>query len=104
MSATAPPQTASTPTTTTEPTKNVLGLSPVEFASMLTTFGMVIVLTILAWFSSHNQWVLMLAISVGGLGGLAHEIAQSGGKILFFKKEEDGLYLGSITGIVLGGV
>jgi len=33
-----------------------------------------------------------------------HEFAQSGGKIFFFRKEEDGLYLGSMTGMVLGMV
>jgi hypothetical protein len=59
---------------------------------------------ILAGVSGHNQWWLLLAASVGGLGGLAHEIAQSGGKIWFFQRYQDGLYLGAVAGIVLGAV
>jgi len=54
--------------------------------------------------SAHYQWWLVLAASVGGLGGLVHEIAQSGGKILFFQKHQDGMYLGAVSGIVLGAV
>jgi hypothetical protein len=33
-----------------------------------------------------------------------HELAQSGGKILFFEKKADGVYLGSVTGMMLGGI
>ena len=58
----------------------------------------------LAWASAQHNWWLWLADSVGALGGLAHEIAQSGGKILFFQKYEDGVYLGSLAGMVLGAV
>jgi hypothetical protein len=48
--------------------------------------------------------VFIQAIAAGALGGLFHEIAQSGGKIFFMQKREDGLYLGSLTGMVLGSV
>lgn len=56
---------------------------------------------ILNWALNHGSfwWV---AIGAGGLGGLIHELAQSKGKILFIKKYDDGVYLGSISGIILG--
>lgn len=50
------------------------------------------------------EWWLVLAVGMGALGGLIHEIAQSGGKILFFQRHEDGLYLGAVAGIVLGAI
>ena len=78
------------------------GLSKLELASIITTVVLLFILAILAWASANYDWRITLAFSVGGLGGLIHEIAQSGGKILFFKKQEDGFYLGSVAGIVLG--
>jgi len=46
-----------------------------------------------------------LAGSCGGRpGGLAHEVAQSGGKILFFERKLDGFYIGSLGGVILGAV
>jgi hypothetical protein len=46
----------------------------------------------------------LLGVCAGGLGGLVHEFAQSGGKVLFVKKEPDGVYLGALTGLILGAV
>src|SRR5574341_1592502 len=83
---------------------NDVGLAPLEKASIITTVVLVIVLGVLAGVSGHYGWWLWLAVSVGGLGGLAHELAQSGGKILFFQRRQDGMYLGSVAGIVLGAV
>ena len=57
-----------------------------EKVSLAVTGVTFIFLCILAWASSHNNWLLWLAVSVGGLGGLVHEFAQSGGKIAFFQK------------------
>jgi hypothetical protein len=51
-----------------------------------------------------SPWVIWLAVAVGGLGGLSHEFAQSGGKILFFQRRVDGFYLGSVAGMILGAV
>lgn len=48
--------------------------------------------------------IFIQAIAAGALGGLFHEISQSGGRIFFIQKREDGLYLGSLTGMVLGSV
>lgn len=79
-------------------------MTTLEKVSVGVTCGLVVVLAVLAWFSTSHHWLLWLAVSVGGLGGLAHEIAQSGGKVLFFQKYQDGMYLGSLAGIVLGAV
>jgi hypothetical protein len=75
-----------------------------EKVSLAVTGVTFVVLCILAWASSHNNWLLWLAVSIGGLGGLVHEVAQSGGKIAFFEKYEDGLYLGALAGVALGAV
>lgn len=82
-----------------------------EVISVLSTAGLTILLMVFAGISgsffqssSSNQWALYLAATVGALGGLAHEFAQSGGKILFFSKKADGFYLGSVAGMVLGAV
>lgn len=82
-----------------------------EIASILSTLGLTLGLAIFAGVASQhydtsnvNIWSLYLAAAVGALGGLAHEIAQSGGKILFFERRADGFYIGSLAGIVLGAV
>ena len=80
------------------------GLTKFEWISIITTVVLLVLLAILSWISAVNNWIFTLAMSVGGLGGLVHEIAQSGGKILFFQKQKDGMYLGTISGIVLGAV
>lgn len=79
-------------------------MSTEERLSLIVTFAVGVGAAILATLSVQNGWVLWLAVSAGGLGGLVHEIAQSGGKILFFQKQQDGLYLGSLAGVVLGAV
>ncbi len=43
-----------------------------------------------------------IAMLAGALGGIGHEFAQSGGTIAFYKIKDDGLYLGSSAGLVLG--
>jgi len=101
-----PPQV---PTTTTPPPP--AGMSSADIYSIIATAVIGGGLAILASISAHyvglsagSTWVLWLAVAVGGLGGLAHEVAQSGGKILFFKREMDGMYLGSLAGVILGAV
>jgi len=80
------------------------GLTPLEKYSIAGTVVIGILLAVLADASAGHQWMLWLAASVGALGGLAHEIAQSGGKIAFFQRYQDGFYLGSVAGMVLGAV
>ncbi len=79
-------------------------LSGLEERSLYYSLAALIALLILAWLSfTYNSW-LLLAASAGALGGFVHEIAQSRGKIMFFHKYDDGLYLGSVAGMVLGAV
>ena len=72
--------------------------------SLITTVAFGVSAIGVAVFSISDKNALLLAVSMGALGGLIHEIAQSGGKILFFEKQEDGYYLGSIAGMALGAV
>ena len=92
--------TTTTPAATPKPD----GLSKTDIWSIVITLLGGIALIILASQSARRGWVLGLAVAVGALGGLAHEIAQSGGKILFFERKLDGIYLGSLAGAILGGV
>jgi hypothetical protein len=76
---------------------------------MILTFaiaaGLGIFATIIARdLSLSSPRAIWLAVAVGGLGGLAHEIAQSRGTVLIVERRADGIYLGTIAGIILGGV
>ena len=75
-----------------------------EYGSVAATLFLTIIAGWVANYSIQNANYFLIAISMGALGGLVHEFAQSGGKILFIQKAEDGYYLGSIAGIVLGAV
>jgi hypothetical protein len=79
-------------------------LSKQELWSVGVTAAFGIIAGVGAVLSMQSHAVLGLAVSVGALGGLAHEIVQSGGKIMFFQRREDGVYLGSIAGMALGTV
>ncbi|SRR5712692_8506925 len=54
------------------------------------------------WPSNTSGWIIWLGLAAGGLGGLLHEFAQSGGKLLLTKRQADGIYLGALTGMLLG--
>jgi len=75
-----------------------------EKYSLVATLVLIPFLAVLGAVSAHYQWWMLLAACMGGLGGMAHEIAQSGGRILFFQSNKDGVYLGSIAGVVLGAI
>jgi hypothetical protein len=77
---------------------------PSDKESIIITVVTMVLLAVLAGVSASRGWTLWLAASVGGLGGLVHEIAQSGGKVAYFAKKDDGLYIGSLAGMVLGAV
>ncbi len=83
---------------------NGLELNSREKAALIVNGVALIVLILLAWLSASKGWLLLLGGSIGGLGGLVHEFAQSRGKIVFFQKNEDGVYLGSLAGVFLGAV
>ena len=87
-----------------EPAQQPQKLTRLEAYSIIATAAIGIVLAVTAWFSYHNKQLLILAFSVGGIGGLVHDIAQSRGKLLFFKRQSDGLYLGTVAGVFLGAV
>jgi hypothetical protein len=77
--------------------------SRLQQISIAVTLGLAVLAGVVAWFS-YGRSPAVLAISLGCLGGLVHELAQSGGKIMFFESRKDGLYIGSLAGLVLGGV
>lgn len=79
-------------------------LSSMDKWSIIITFASAVVLGTVTYISAGKGWWIGIAAAMGGLGGLVHEIAQSGGKILFFERKADGFYLGSIAGAVLGAV
>lgn len=79
-------------------------MSTLEWISLITTSVVFVALVIVAVIGYQRHMLLLLAASVGGVGGLVHEIAQSRGMILFFEKRADGLYLGSIAGAMMGAV
>lgn len=45
-----------------------------------------------------------LAMAIGALGGLAHELIQSRGKLRFFRRMSDGVQIGSLSSLVLGAI
>lgn len=77
-------------------------LTPNEKRSMAWTSGFTGGSLILALVSANFGLLLLHTIAIGALGGLVHEFAQSSGRIFFIRKEKDGLYLGSLSGMVLG--
>ena len=81
----------------------MLGLTRSEELSVVATGALALILIAVAWWN-FNYNAFAVAISLGCVGGLMHELAQSGGKVLFFEKKDDGVYLGSVSGMMLGGI
>ena len=79
----------------------MLGLTRSEELSVVATGALALILIAVAWWN-FNYNAFAVAISLGCVGGLMHELAQSGGKVLFFEKKDDGVYLGSVSGMMLG--
>ena len=75
-----------------------------EIGSAVGAFVATLILIYVAWRSYYAQSIFFLAASMGALGGIGHEFAQSGGRIVFIQRRGDGLYLGSLTGAVLGAI
>jgi hypothetical protein len=65
---------------------------------------MAVVLGLCATFFFDGGHRVLLSLSLGAIGGLIHEMVQSGGKILFFERKMDGFYIGGITGTMLGAI
>jgi len=83
---------------------SLFSLSPVERLSVMATAVLAVVALVSASVAYAWSSTFVLAFALGSIGGLVHELFQSGGKILFFVKKEDGLYMGALAGMVLGGV
>jgi hypothetical protein len=66
------------------------------------TLAMLLVALIVAIIFRAN--VLIVAISVAAIGGFVHEIVQSGGSVAYPQSKADGLYLGSVSGLVFGAI
>ena len=79
-------------------------LSRTERISILVTVGLGVVSGALSVLFALDNQPIPLALSLGALGGLIHEMVQSGGKILFFERKLDGYYVGALAGMVLGSV
>lgn len=63
-----------------------------------------ITIALLSIFMTIYPNLVGVTLTAGALGGFLHEYVQSKGTVLFIAKKEDGLYLGSITGLILGAV
>lgn len=69
-----------------------------------TIFTLVMLFATLAVAIIFRTNLLVVAISVAAIGGFVHEIVQSGGSVAYPQSKADGLYLGSISGLVFGAV
>ena len=98
------PTTTSTPATSASAAAQPNALSKMDKWSIIITFATAVTMGIVAYISTGKGWWIGIAASAGALGGLVHEIAQSGGKILLFERKADGFYLGAMGGAVLGAV
>jgi hypothetical protein len=72
-----------------------------KFASTLTVV-IVVGLTVYGYSVLHSMF--LTAILVGAIGGLVHEIAQSQGKYVLPSYDQKEFYLGSLFGLIAGGV
>jgi hypothetical protein len=51
-----------------QPAQQAQKLTSLEVSSIIATAAIGVVLAFAAWFSYHNQWLFVLAFSVGGMG------------------------------------
>ncbi len=73
----------------------------------ISTFVMLLVTLAVAIIFRTNLLVAAIgvaAIGVAAIGGFVHEIVQSGGSVAYPQSKADGLYLGSISGLVFGAI
>lgn len=91
---------ATGPVAPTQPSERAPGTASAQGGRLSRLELISVVVTVVM---GQHLWWLWLAASVGVLGGLAHEIAQSG-TVLFFQRHQDGLYLSALAGMILGAV
>ena len=75
-----------------------------DWWSITITFALGGALIALAIPAFEGDWIIALGTSTGALGGFAHELAQSRGRILSFRRTDDGVYIGTLAAMVLGAV
>jgi len=63
----------------------------------------VVILFILGLAGSLTESVLLLSVVVGCVGGLIHDLIQNKAVILYPSTSEEGVYIGWILGVILGG-
>lgn len=98
-----PPATSTNSASTTSGTDSN-ALTNMDKWSIAITFGAAVLMVIIAIICARNGWWIGIAAAMGALGGLVHEIAQSGGTILRFERKADGFYIGAMAGAVLGAI
>ena len=73
--------------------------------SSLASVAVLAMLLVVIAFAWYGYWKVILAISLGALGGLLHEFAQSSGRFFMPGKQDDGaFYLGSLGGVFVGAI
>ena len=77
-------------------------LTRMEYVSIGVTAATGVICGLVAASFTANPFVY--AAALGALGGLIHEFFQSGGKVIFFEKKADGMYLGSLAGMLMGAI
>ncbi len=74
-----------------------------QVLSISAFIALLVVALMAAYLSPPHAFIL--AITAGAIGGLAHEIVQSGGKYILPNSDDNGNFcLGGLIGIVTGGV
>jgi len=63
----------------------------------------VLILVVLGLAGALTKSVFLLSIVAGSVGGLIHDLVQNKAVILYPSTTEEGVYLGWILGIILGG-
>jgi hypothetical protein len=63
---------------------------------------MIVGAVVLGTFASYWNEKSLVVVTSASLGGLVHELVQSKGAIVLPTDREDGIYLGSAFGLVLG--
>jgi len=78
-----------------------------KYDGQIATAVSVVVTVIVAVLGYSQQYVVATIVAVAALGGIVHEIAQTGGKFMLPGMDADNpknVYLGGLYGLIAGGV
>lgn len=75
-----------------------------DHSNQFVTLAVFVLLVVFGWVFTY-VWThaLLLALFAGALGGLAHEIVQSKGEIIFPSWDKGNYCLGGLVGLIAGG-